>query len=175
MDVAEGILTVRGGMTSHAAVVARGMGKCCVSGCGDIHMHEEEKYFELHGEIVKEGDFISLDGSTGNIYLGQIPTVPAEISGDFETIMTWSDEIRKLAIRTNADTPKDAKQAYEFGAEGIGLTRTEHMFFNGDRIKAMREMIVSKPKHNVVKLLLNCFQCKEKTSKVSMKLCLDIQ
>ncbi len=144
MDVAEGILTVRGGMTSHAAVVARGMGKCCVSGCGDIHMHEEEKYFELHGEIVKEGDFISLDGSTGNIYLGQIPTVPAEISGDFETIMTWSDEIRKLAIRTNADTPKDAKQAYEFGAEGIGLTRTEHMFFNGDRIKAMREMIVSK-------------------------------
>jgi pyruvate,orthophosphate dikinase len=144
MDVAEGILTVRGGMTSHAAVVARGMGRCCVAGCGDIKMYEEQKYFVLNGVTVKEGDYISLDGSTGNIYAGKIPTVPASISGNFETIMEWADEVRKLKIRTNADTPRDAKQAYAFGAEGIGLCRTEHMFFNGDRIKAMREMIVAK-------------------------------
>ena len=144
MDVAEGILTVRGGMTSHAAVVARGMGRCCVAGCGDIKMFDEEGYFELNGEVIKEGDFISLDGSTGNIYKGKIDTVPAEISGNFETIMEWSDEIRKLDIRTNADSPRDAKQAIEFGAQGIGLCRTEHMFFSGDRIKPMREMILSK-------------------------------
>ena len=144
MHVAEGVLTVRGGMTSHAAVVARGMGTCCVAGCGDIVMHEEEKYFTLNGETIKEGDYISLDGSTGNIYLGQIATVPATISGNFGRIMEWSNEYKTLGVRTNADTPRDAKQAKEFGAEGIGLCRTEHMFFEADRIKAMREMIVSK-------------------------------
>ena len=144
MHVAEGVLTVRGGMTSHAAVVARGMGTCCVAGCGDIAMHEEAKYFTLHGETVREGDYISLDGSTGNIYLGQIPTVPATISGNFGRIMEWSNEFKTLGVRTNADNPRDAKQAKEFGAEGIGLCRTEHMFFEADRIKAVREMIVSK-------------------------------
>ena len=144
MHVSQGILTVRGGMTSHAAVVARGMGTCCVSGCGDIHMHSEEGYFEINGVQYHRGDWISLDGSTGNIYGKAIKTVPASISGDFERFMKWADERRSLKIRTNADTPKDAKQAYEFGAEGIGLVRTEHMFFEGDRIKAVREMIVSK-------------------------------
>ncbi len=144
MHVAEGVLTVRGGMTSHAAVVARGMGTCCVAGCGEIAMHEESKYFTLNGETIKEGDYISLDGSTGNIYLGQIATVPATISGNFEKIMNWSNEFKRLAVRTNADTPRDAKQAKAFGAEGIGLCRTEHMFFEADRIKAVREMIVSK-------------------------------
>ena len=144
MHVAEGVLTVRGGMTSHAAVVARGMGTCCVAGCGEIAMHEESKYFTLNGKTIKEGDFISLDGSTGNIYLGQIATVPATISGNFEKIMNWSNEFKRLAVRTNADTPRDAKQAKAFGAEGIGLCRTEHMFFEADRIKAVREMIVSK-------------------------------
>ena len=144
MHVSQGILTVRGGMTSHAAVVARGMFTCCVSGCGDIHMHSEEGYFEINGVQYHRGDWISLDGSTGNIYGKAIKTVPASISGDFERFMKWADERRTLKIRTNADTPKDAKQAYEFGAEGIGLVRTEHMFFEGDRIKAVREMIVSK-------------------------------
>ncbi|MBP0979405.1 MAG: pyruvate, phosphate dikinase [Oscillospiraceae bacterium] len=144
MHVSEGILTVRGGMTSHAAVVARGMGTCCVSGCGEISMHESEKYFELGGQRICEGDFISLDGSTGNIYGSKIETVAASISGYFETLMSWADEFRTLQVRTNADTPKDAKQAVEFGAEGIGLCRTEHMFFEASRIKAMREMIVSK-------------------------------
>ena len=144
MHVSEGILTVRGGMTSHAAVVARGMGACCVSGCGDIKINEEEKYFEVKGERYNKGDFISLDGSTGNIYGRKIKTVPAEISGDFERFMKWADEVRTLKVRTNADTPKDAQQAVAFGAEGIGLVRTEHMFFEGDRIKAVREMIVSK-------------------------------
>ncbi|MEA5026509.1 MAG: pyruvate, phosphate dikinase [Erysipelotrichaceae bacterium] len=141
MHVSEGILTARGGMTSHAAVVARGMGTCCVSGCGDIKFNG--KSFILGGVTFNEGDFISLDGSTGNIYAGAIKTVPASISGDFETIMNWADEFRVLKIRTNADTPKDAAQAVVFGAEGIGLTRTEHMFFDPDRIQAMREMIVS--------------------------------
>ena len=144
MHVAEGILTARGGMTSHAAVVARGMGTCCVSGCGDIKF--ADKSFELHGTTFHEGDFISLDGSTGNIYAGAIPTEPASISGNFARLMSWADKYRKLGIRTNADTPKDAAQAVKFGAEGIGLTRTEHMFFEADRIKAMREMIVSKTK-----------------------------
>ncbi len=142
MHVAQGILTVRGGMTSHAAVVARGMGTCCVSGCGDIKM--SSKSFELDGKTIKEGDYISLDGSTGKIYLGKIDTVKAEISGNFETIMSWADEFRTMKIRTNADTPTDAKTAASFGAEGIGLCRTEHMFFEGDRIKSMREMIVAK-------------------------------
>ncbi len=143
MNLAAGILTVRGGMTSHAAVVARGMGRCCVAGCGDIKMHEEAKYFELGGKKISEGDYISLDGSTGNIYAEAIPTVEAKIGGDFETIMKWADEARQMKIRTNADTPRDAAQAVTFGAEGIGLCRTEHMFFEGERIKAMREMILS--------------------------------
>ena len=143
MNAAEGILTVRGGMTSHAAVVARGMGTCCVAGCGDITMHEEEKYFTVGGATIKEGDYLSLDGSTGNIYLGAIKTVEASVSGDFAVLMGWADGIRTLKVRTNADTPHDAEQAYSFGAQGIGLCRTEHMFFNSDRIAAMREMIVS--------------------------------
>ena len=143
MKAAQGILTVRGGMTSHAAVVARGMGSCCVSGCGDIKMDEENKKFELGGKVFHEGDFISIDGSTGNIYDGVIPTVEAKIAGEFGRIMKWADEHRRLSVRTNADTPKDARKARELGAEGIGLTRTEHMFFNSDRIAAFREMICS--------------------------------
>lgn len=144
MHVSQGILTVRGGMTSHAAVVARGMGTCCVSGCGEIKMDEANKQFTLGGKTYKEGDYISLDGSTGNIYGEAIPTVPAAISGDFSRLMAWADQYRKLDVRTNADSPKDAEQAMKFGAQGIGLTRTEHMFFDSDRIPAMREMIVSK-------------------------------
>ena len=143
MHYAQGILTVRGGMTSHAAVVARGMGTCCVSGCGEIKIDEENKTFTLAGKKFVEGDYISLDGSTGNIYGEAIPTVPASISGYFGRIMAWADKYRSLQVRTNADTPKDATQARLFGAEGIGLCRTEHMFFETDRIKAMREMIVS--------------------------------
>ncbi|MBQ2866167.1 MAG: pyruvate, phosphate dikinase, partial [Clostridia bacterium] len=141
MKAAQGILTVRGGMTSHAAVVARGMGKCCVSGCGEIKMDEENKKFELNGKTYVEGDCISIDGSTGYIYDGLIKTVDAEISGNFGTIMGWADEFRRLKVRTNADTPTDAKKARELGAEGIGLCRTEHMFFEADRIAAFREMI----------------------------------
>ncbi len=144
MKAAQGILTVRGGMTSHAAVVARGMGKCCVSGCGDIEMHEEEKYFVLGGKTFREGDFLSIDGSTGNIYDGVIPTVEATIAGEFERVMNWADEFRRLKVRTNADTPADAAKAVELGAEGIGLCRTEHMFFEADRIKSIRKMIVAK-------------------------------
>ncbi len=143
MKVAQGILTVRGGMTSHAAVVARGMGTCCVSGCGDIIMDEKNKQFTLGGKVYKEGDYISIDGSTGNIYDGIIPTVDAEIAGEFGRIMAWADEFRKLKVRTNADTPVDAKKARELGAEGIGLCRTEHMFFEPERIAAFREMICS--------------------------------
>ena len=141
MKAAQGILTVRGGMTSHAAVVARGMGTCCVSGCGDINMDEENKKFTLAGKTYNEGDYISIDGSTGNIYEGIIPTVDAAIVGEFETIMNWADEFRTLKVRTNADTPADAKKARELGAEGIGLCRTEHMFFEAERIAAFREMI----------------------------------
>ncbi len=144
MAVSQGILTVRGGMTSHAAVVARGMGACCVSGAGDIEMNEEEGSFKVNGKTFKRGDWISIDGSTGNVYGEAIETVPAEISGDFERFMEWADKRRRLKVRTNADTPKDAKQAVDFGAEGIGLVRTEHMFFEGDKIKAIREMIVAK-------------------------------
>ncbi|WP_026884897.1 pyruvate, phosphate dikinase [Clostridium akagii] len=144
MVAAEGILTVRGGMTSHAAVVARGMGTCCVAGCGEININEDEKIFSVKGKTYHEGDFISLDGSTGNVYGGAIKTSSPEISGYFETFMGWADSIRKLKVRTNADTPKDARQAIEFGAEGIGLCRTEHMFFEEDRIAAVREMIVAK-------------------------------
>ena len=143
MKAAQGILTVRGGMTSHAAVVARGMGKCCVSGCGDISMDEENKKFTLAGKTFHEGDVISIDGSTGNIYGEAIPTVDAPIAGEFGRIMAWADKYRKLKVRTNADTPTDAKKARELGAEGIGLCRTEHMFFEPDRIAAFREMICS--------------------------------
>jgi len=145
MHVSQGILTARGGMTSHAAVVARGMGTCCVAGCGEIKIKEEEKIFvDKDGNIYKEGDWISLDGSTGNVYAGKLPTVDPELTGDFGTFMQWADELRTLKVRTNADTPADAAQARKFGAEGIGLCRTEHMFFEGERIKAMREMIVAR-------------------------------
>ena len=144
MAAAQGVMTVRGGMTSHAAVVARGMGTCCVAGCGEVKMNEEEKYFLIGDKKVCEGDYISIDGSTGNVYLGEIKTVPASMTGDFGRFMGWADEIRTLKVCTNADTPRDAEQAVRFGAEGIGLCRTEHMFFEADRIKAMREMIVSK-------------------------------
>ena len=143
MKVSQGILTVRGGMTSHAAVVARGMGTCCVSGCGDIKMDEENKKFELAGKTYHEGDCISIDGTTGNIYDGLIPTVDASIAGEFGRVMAWADKYRKLKVRTNADTPADANKARELGAEGIGLCRTEHMFFEADRIAAFREMICS--------------------------------
>ncbi len=143
MKAAQGILTVRGGMTSHAAVVARGMGTCCVSGCGDITMDEANKKFTLAGKEYHEGDAISLDGSTGNIYDGIIPTVDATIAGEFGRIMGWADKYRTLKVRTNADTPADARKARELGAEGIGLCRTEHMFFEGNRIDAFREMICS--------------------------------
>ncbi len=143
MKAAQGILTVRGGMTSHAAVVARGMGTCCVSGCGAIKMDEENKKFELDGKTYQEGDWISLDGSTGNIYGEAIPTVDASISGEFGRIMAWADKYRQMGVRTNADNPRDTAQAVKFGAEGIGLCRTEHMFFEADRIPAIREMICS--------------------------------
>ena len=143
MHAAAGVLTMRGGMTSHAAVVARGMGTCCVSGCGDMHVHEAEKYFELGGHEIHEGDYISLDGSTGKIYLGDIPTVEAVITGNFQRIMDWADKYRKLQVRTNADTPADAQNAVRLGAEGIGLCRTEHMFFNPERIPKIRKMILS--------------------------------
>lgn len=147
MHVSQGILTGRGGMTSHAAVVARGMGTCCVAGCGEIKINEEEKYFiDKEGKMYKEGDWISLDGSTGYVYGTQLPTVEPEMTGDFATLMSWADELRVLKVRTNADTPKDAQVARRFGAEGIGLCRTEHMFFDADRIPAMREMILA---HNV--------------------------
>ena len=144
MHAAEGILTVRGGMTSHAAVVARGMGTCCVSGCGEISINEEEKVFELGGHEYHEGDYISLDGSTGKIYDGDIKTQEASISGNFSRIMGWADSFRKLKVRTNADTPEDAANAVKYGAEGIGLCRTEHMFFNPDRIPKIRRMILSR-------------------------------
>ncbi|MEG2176092.1 MAG: pyruvate, phosphate dikinase, partial [Oscillibacter sp.] len=144
MHHSQGILTVRGGMTSHAAVVARGMGTCCVSGCGDIEMDEANKKFTLGGKVYSEGDWLSLDGSTGNIYGAAITTVEPAISGDFSRLMGWADKIRTMKVRTNADTPADAKNAFQFGAEGIGLCRTEHMFFEPDRIAAIREMIVSK-------------------------------
>ena len=144
MHISEGILTVRGGMTSHAAVVARGMGICCISSCGDITIREGEHCFEVDGLIVNEGDYISLDGSTGRVYLGKISTVGAGLSGDYSRLMGWADKFRKLQVRANAETPADAAQAYKFGAEGIGLVRTEHMFFDEQKIKAVREMILAK-------------------------------
>ena len=154
MDAAQGILTARGGMTSHAAVVARGMGTCCVAGCGDVKINEKEKYFVTKdGKRYNEADFISLDGSTGNIYGDKVPTEEAQLTGDFATFMAWADEIRRLKVRTNADTPKDAAAAVSFGAEGIGLCRTEHMFFEEDRIPAVREMIVAKTEEQRKKAL----------------------
>jgi len=143
MSASQGILTERGGMTSHAAVVARGMGKCCVSGCGELDINYAKREFRVQGKVIKQGDYISLNGSTGEVMLGTVPTVKAALSGNFGIIMKWADEVRKLDVRTNADTPHDAKVARDFGAEGIGLCRTEHMFFEGDRIKAMREMILA--------------------------------
>ena len=143
MAASQGVLTVRGGMTSHAAVVARGMGTCCVSGCGDIVIYEEKKEFTLHGHTFHEGDYISLDGSTGKIYLGDIKTVEASVTGNFGRIMAWADELRRLQVRTNADNPRDAKKAIELGAEGIGLCRTEHMFFEEERIPKIRKMILA--------------------------------
>lgn len=153
MHVCHGILTVRGGMTSHAAVVARGMGTCCVSGCSEISVNEEEKTFTVGGKTFNEGDWISLDGSTGNVYGEKIDTTPATVSGNFAKFMEWADRYRQLEVRTNADTPKDAKQAFEFGAQGIGLCRTEHMFFAPERIAAIREMIVSKTQEQREKAL----------------------
>ncbi|PKK91616.1 MAG: pyruvate, phosphate dikinase [Candidatus Wallbacteria bacterium HGW-Wallbacteria-1] len=157
MDVSQGILTARGGMTSHAAVVARGMGKCCVAGCGDIAITYATRQFTVKSGseklTVKEGDWVSLDGSTGQVILGQVPTVTPALSGNFGTLMSWADEFRKMGVRTNADTPKDSTVAREFGAEGIGLCRTEHMFFEGDRIKAVREMILSSSKADREKAL----------------------
>ncbi|NLB39580.1 MAG: pyruvate, phosphate dikinase, partial [Clostridiales bacterium] len=143
MDLARGILTARGGMTSHAAVVARGMGRPAVVGCTALHINEHNKTLTVNGKVFKEGDNVSLDGATGNVYAGLIPTVEAEVSGDFGRLMQWADDVRTLKVRTNADTPRDTRQAVEFGAEGIGLCRTEHMFFEADRVKAMREMILS--------------------------------
>lgn len=153
MHAAQGILTSRGGMTSHAAVVARGMGKCCVVGCSDIKVSEREKIIEVGNLSIKEGEIISLDGSTGEVFLGEVELIEPELSGDFGILMSWADEVRKLKVRTNADTPKDAKQARKFGAEGIGLCRTEHMFFEGERIKAMREMILAETKEGREKAL----------------------
>ncbi len=154
MHVSQGILTGRGGMTSHAAVVARGMGTCCVAGCSEVSIHEDQKYFvDKNGKKYVEGDWISLDGSTGNVYGEQLPTVEPEMTGDFAKLMAWADEVRKLKVRTNADTPRDARQAVKFGAEGIGLCRTEHMFFEPDRIFAFRQMIVSTCKEQREKAL----------------------
>ena len=144
MVVSAGILTARGGMTSHAAVVARGMGTCCVAGAGEVKVNEHGKFFTINGKRYNEGDYISIDGSTGYVYGEKIATTEAVVSGDFATLMSWADEIRVLKVRTNADTPRDAHQARVYGAEGIGLCRTEHMFFEASRIKAMREMIVAK-------------------------------
>lgn len=144
MDAAQGILTARGGMTSHAAVVARGMGKCCVAGCGALEIDYAARQFKIDDSVIKAGDWISLDGSSGEVMTGEVKTITAELSGDFGILMGWADEIRKLGVRTNADTPKDSKVARDFGAEGIGLTRTEHMFFEGERIDSMREMILAK-------------------------------
>ena len=169
MHVAEGILTGRGGMTSHAAVVARGMGTCCVAGCHDIQINEAEKYFIAEGKRYNEGDFISLDGSTGYVYGEAIETQAPAVTGDFAIFMDWADEVRTLKVRTNADTPRDAAQAVEFGAEGIGLCRTEHMFFEEDRIPAMREMRVSRTEEQRRKALAKLLPIQRPTSREYMK------
>jgi len=153
MNAAQGILTSRGGMTSHAAVVARGMGKPCIVGCGDIVINEEEKQFTVNGKIVKEGDIITIDGTTGDVYLGELPVIEPKLAGKFATLMEWAKEFKKLVVKTNADTPNDAKVARDFGAEGIGLCRTEHMFFEGERIKAVREMIIAETEEERKKAL----------------------
>lgn len=155
MDAAEGILTSRGGMTSHAAVVARGMGKCCVAGCSDIQVNEEKKELQLDGEVLKEGETITLNGSTGEVIKGRVPTVKANISGDFQKLMEWADSMRKIGVRTNADNPEDAKSAREFGAKGIGLTRTEHMFFGKERLPWVQKMILAKDEEGRKKALSN--------------------
>ena len=153
MHAAKGILTARGGMTSHAAVVARGMGRPCVSGSSEIEINYDEKIFKTADQTVKEGDVITIDGSTGRVILGNVPTVQPEISGDFSKLMSWADSFRKLKVRTNSETPLDTKTAREFGAEGIGLCRTEHMFFDEERILSVREMILSKTKEDRAKAL----------------------
>ncbi len=152
MHVAKGILTTRGGMTSHAAVVARGMGKCCVAGCGALHVDYKSQTFKVNGKLIKKGDYISIDGSTGEVMLGMVPTMEPGLSGDFATLMQWADEVRKLKVRTNADTPADAKKARELGAEGIGLCRTEHMFFGENRIDSVRQLILSAPDVKILKM-----------------------
>jgi pyruvate,orthophosphate dikinase len=169
MNVSQGILTARGGMTSHAAVVARGMGTCCVSGCEDIKMNEEAKTFELGGRTFKKGDFISLDGTTGLIYGEDIPTVRVEISGSFRQFISWADKVRTLEIRTNADTTKDAQTALELGAEGIGLTRTEHMFFEADRLPHVRKMILAENEADRRKALDALLPMQKAISKASTK------
>jgi len=143
MNAAEGILTARGGRTSHAAVVARGMGKCCVAGCADIVIDYSKNQFTANGEVINAGDFISIDGTSGEVFKGSIKTIPPQITGHFGTLMAWADSFRKMKVRANADIPVDAQKAVEMGAEGIGLCRTEHMFFEGDRITAVREMILA--------------------------------
>ncbi|MCF6147240.1 MAG: pyruvate, phosphate dikinase [Candidatus Kuenenia sp.] len=158
MHASQGILTTSGGMTSHAAVVARGMGKCCVAGCGAIHVDYKKQIFKVNGKIVKKGTFISLDGSSGEVMMGKVPTLDPKLSDDFATLMSWADEIRKLKVRTNADTPEDAKKAREFGAEGIGLCRTEHMFFGENRIDFVRQMILSAPDVKNLKIKIDCVQ-----------------
>lgn len=170
MKASEGILTVRGGMTSHAAVVARGMGTCCVSGCQEIIMDEENKTFTLGDKTFKEFDEISIDGSTGKIYAGLIPKVDASITGEFGRIMAWADKYRRLRVRTNADTPKDALKARELGAEGIGLCRTEHMFFEKDRIAAIREMICSDTVEERENALAKLNRCNKRILRLYMRL-----
>lgn len=169
MHASKGILTMRGRMTSHAAVVARGMGTCCVAGCGDIAINEEEGFMTVAGVTYKEGDQISLDGSTGYVYAGKIETVKAEFSDHMKTIMEWVDEIRVLKVRTNADSPEDSQVAVDLGAEGIGLTRTEHMFFGADRILYFREMIVAETEEERRAALEKSYRFNKQTLKVSLK------
>ena len=175
MHVAKGILTSRGGMTSHAAVVARGMGRPCVSGSSEIDINYEQKIFKTSSIVVKEGDIITIDGSTGRIILGNVPTVKPEISGDFSKLMSWADKIRKLKVRTNSETPLDTKTAREFGAEGIGLCRTEHMFFDEERILSVREMILSKNQEGRAKALNKLLPHQKKILLKFLKLCMDYQ
>lgn len=169
MNVSEGILTARGGMTSHAAVVARGMGKCCVSGAGDIVVDYAKRNFSVNGTIIKEGDWISLNGSTGEVYLGKVETEDATLDEDFTAIMNLAEKYTRMYVRTNADTPKDARKARDFGAKGVGLCRTEHMFFEGHRIDAMREMILSDTVEGRRDALNKILPMQRETSKVSSK------
>lgn len=175
MAVAEGILTARGGMTSHAAVVARGMGKCCVSGAGAINVDYKTRTVEIEGITLKEGDFISLNGTTGEVYKGKVETKAAEVSGDFAALMDLCNKYTKLNVRTNADTPHDAEVARAFGASGIGLCRTEHMFFDAEKIVAMREMILSPDVEGRRKALAKLLPFQKPTSKVSSRLWTDVR